>query len=197
MCFVVIITATVLNYSLVNFLLFGITWTFIWFIWCYHCCIVGYYFPGYYFIVSYHLGLRLKSFAKRVKIFKNLVNRFSIGANSLRIQKLLYNHNDLCLQISHYNKYWKKYLSLTLTIFITLICFLSYLVFFPPMHWLLRTEFVIALSAHILLVLIVTYSASSVSYFNQILFRDLNSIFIESKFSADMKLKVSLNDSLF
>ncbi len=57
------------------------------------------------------------------------------------------------------------------------------------MKWYLRFEFIIVLSAHILLALVLTYFASSISHFNDVLYRDLNSIYFN--FQIEMKLKVS------
>jgi len=190
-CSSVYAIVTTLNYDFVDFLLFGLTWILISLIWCYHCCIVAYYFPGYFFIVCYYLKLRLKTFVKRLKIFKTSVKRYPNMAKLLKVKLLLEEHNDLCKQIHHYNKYWKKYLSLTLPIFILLICFLSYLVFIAPMDWFLRLNFIIILSAHILLVLIITYCAFTVSYFNEILFKEFYTIFVKSNFFLFIKLKVS------
>jgi len=190
-CFVVMAITSAFNYNLMDFFLFGISWSILAMIWGYHVCIAVYYFAGYYFIVSYYLNSRLNSLVKLVKSFENSVKYSSTKVKSLKITELLIEHNDLCVQINDYNKYWKKYLSSTLSILLSLICFLSYVVFFPPMDWLLRFEFAVALSAHIIVVLIVTYSASSITDFNEILYRDLHSISVKLKFSTDVKLKVS------
>jgi len=195
-CFVVMTITTAFNYNLRDFFLFGISWAFVGMIWSYQCGSIALYFPCYYFIVSYYLNLRLISFLKHVKSFKNFV-KFSKEVDSFKVRELLIEHNDLCIQIYNYNKYWKKYLSLTFLIFLSLICFQIYLVFFAPMNWYLRLIYTIGLTAHTFLVSIVTYSASSVSHFNQILFRELNSILVQSEFPVFIKLKVSCGKKTF
>jgi len=102
-CSSVYAIVTTLNYDFVDFLLFGLTWILISLIWCYHCCIVAYYFPGYFFIVCYYLKLRLKTFVKRLKIFKTSLKRYPNMAKLLKVKLLLEEHNDLCKQIHHYN----------------------------------------------------------------------------------------------
>jgi len=109
------------------------------------------------------------------------------------IKKILEEHNQICVQINSFNKYWRKYLSIIFFIYILSICFLSYLIFFAKIIWYLRLEFLIVLSAHILLVLVLTYFASSVSDFNHVLYRDLNSVYLKFNFPLRIKLEVSLS----
>jgi hypothetical protein len=170
-CFALIILTFGMNLSLHDFLLYGIPWIIIWTVWSYIACSIAYWLAAYYIIICFYLKSRLNSIRIKVKILKE--------------------HNDLCVKMNNYNNYWKKYLSITILIYIIAICFLLYLVFFPPMIWYLRFEFVIVLSAHILLVVVFTYFASSISHFNYVLYRDLNSIYFNLNLRIDMKLKVS------
>ncbi len=75
-------------------------------------------------------------------------------------------------------------------IFVFLIC-LIYLLFVAPMKWFLRFELSTSLSGHILLIFVVTYSASTISYFNSVIVRDLYSICLNAKVPILENLKVS------
>jgi len=182
-----------LNYSLVHWLLFGITWTTIWTIWCYNSCLTAFYFPGYFFIVCYYLKLRLNSIRIRLNIIQNKFKSLTTKEKVLMIRRLLEEHNDLCQQISYYNKYWKKYLSITYSIFLSIICVLTYVtLIYSGLKWFLRLEYIIALSGHLLLIFIITYSASSVSHYNLILCKDLHSFYAKNSFPIDIKIKVRI-----
>jgi uncharacterized BrkB/YihY/UPF0761 family membrane protein len=132
----------------------------------------------------------LTSIQTKVKILSERMNRLSMKTKSLLIQSILKEHNELCQQIFIYNKFWRKYLTIALTIFVLLICFLIYLLFIAPMKWFLRFELSITLFGHILLVFIVTYSASTISHFNSVIVRDLYSIYFNAKLPIIEKLKV-------
>ncbi len=181
-----------LSYSLANFLVFGIPWTITWVIWCYNACITLYYFPGYFFIICYHLKQRLSSIEKRLKNFLKYSKKFSMRSKISMIRRLLRDHNNLCKQIDEYNQYWKKYLTLTYLIFVFLVCFLTYVVFISPIKWFARIEYSVILLAHILLLMTITYSASTVSHFNEIIFRHLYSVCVRNRFPIFIKSKVSL-----
>ncbi len=187
---ILITILTILNYDIYDFILYGISWVIIWPIWCYYACIAIYWPPGYFFIVCYYLKLRLTSFQTKVKIFSQRMNRLSMKTKSFLIKGFMKEHNELCQQIFIYNKFWRKYLTITLTNFVLLICFLNYLVFIAPMKWYLRFQISIALSGQILLVLIVTYSASTISHFNSVIARDLHKIYVNGKLPILEKLKV-------
>jgi hypothetical protein len=191
-CLTVMGLVYVLNYSIANFLVFGISWAIIWGVWCYHSCNSTFYFPAYFFIVCYHLKQRLSSIEKRLKNFIEYSKNSSMKSKISRIRRLLMHHNDLCKQIDEYNQYWKKYLTLTYLIFVFVVCFLSYVVFISPIKWFVRIQYSVLLSAHILLLMIITYSASTVSHFNEIIFRDLYSVCVENRFPISIKLKVRL-----
>jgi hypothetical protein len=181
---------TILNYDIYDFILYGISWVIIWTVWCYYACIAIYWSPGYFFIVCYYLKLRLISFQIRLKTFSQRINRLSMKTKSFLIKGFVKEHNELCQQIFIYNKFWRKYLTIALTIFVLLICFLTYLIFIAPMKWYFRLELLITLFGHILLVFIITYSASTISHFNSIIARDLYSICFNAKAPILEKLKV-------
>jgi len=181
----------IINYSLYNFIIFGISWIIIWAIWVYLAFIAAYYFPGYYFITCYYLKLRLTSIAKRMKNLVNSSNHLSFKGRQLTIRRLLEDHNKLCQQIDNYNKFWRKYITITYSIYVTLVCFIIYTVFYSSIKWFFRLEYCIVLSAHLLLITIITYSGSSVSQFSHILFRDLSSIYAKNHFPIEIQLKVS------
>jgi hypothetical protein len=191
-CMIAFLLVFGLSYSLANFLVFGISWTIIWSVWSYHSNEAAFYFPGYFFIVCYYLKLRLSSIDKRLKNFIKYSKRFSMISNISIIRRLLRDHNKLCKQIDEYNEYWKKYLTLTYVIFVFLICFITYVVFISSIKWFVRIEYTAVLLAHLLLVLIITYSASTVSHFNEIIFRDLYSVCVKNRFPITIKLKVRL-----
>ncbi len=188
---VLITILSILNYDIYDFILYGISWVIIWTVWCYYACIAIYWPPGYFFIVCYYIKLRLTSFQIRLKTFSQRTNRLSMKTKSFLIKGLMKEHNELCQQIFIYNKFWRKYLTVTLTIFVLLICFLTYLTFIPPMKWYLRFQISIALSGHILLVFIVIYCASTISHFNSVIARDLHKIYVNGKLPIFIKLKVS------
>jgi hypothetical protein len=189
-CFSAMITTFGLNYSLVNFLLFGISWPTIWSVWGYMCCKVAYYFPGYFFIICYHLKFRLSSIDKRLKNFMKYSNHFSLVSKITIMRRLLREHNNLCKQIHDYNEFWKKYLTLAYVIAVSAVCFLSYVVFLSQVKWFPRLVYIVVLVSHIQLLAIITYSASNVSQFNEIIFRDLYSIYVRNHFPTSFKLKV-------
>ncbi len=185
-----------LNYTLTNFLLFGIFWIIIWLIWGYNVCAGSYYFPGYFFIVCYHLKQRLNSIKIRLNIIRNKSKKLNPNEKLLTITTLLREHNDICEQISNYNKYWRKYLTITYSIYLSIICILSYdTLINSKLKWSLRSEFGIVLLAHFLLIFIITYSASTVSHFNLILYRSLNSFWVENyvHFPIAIRIKVSIS----
>jgi hypothetical protein len=187
---VAIALATGLNYSLINFMAYGISWTIIWGIASYNSCRAAFYFPGYLFIICYYLKLRLNSIEKRLKNFINYSNGFPMRSKISMIRRLLRDHNELCKQIDEYNQYWKKYLTITYLIFISVSCFLAFVVFISPLKWFLRMEYSSTFSAHILLLLVITYSASTVSDFNERIFRDLYSVCVGNRFPVSIKMKV-------
>jgi hypothetical protein len=180
-----------LNYSLVNWLLFGITWTTIWGIWLCNACMAAFYYPGYFFIVCYYLKLRLNSIRIKLNIIRNKSKSLPTNEKILMIRRLLEEHNDLCQQISNFNKYWKKYLSIAYSIFLSIICVLTYVtLIYPGLKLFLRLEYIISLSGHLLLIFIITYSASSVSHYNLILCEDLHSFYAKNSFPIVIKIKV-------
>ncbi len=182
-----------LNYSLAHFFLFGNSWTTIWGIWCFNVCIPIYYFGGYFFIICYHLKQRLNSIRIRLNIIRIKSKSLISNEKILMIRKLLKQHNELCQRIYWYNKYWKKYLTIFYLVFLTIICILSYVVLISSgLKWFLRIEYAAVLSAHSLLIFIITYSASSVSHFNLILYRDFCSFNVENYLPIDIKMKVKL-----
>jgi hypothetical protein len=186
-----------LSYNLAKFLVFGIPWIIIWSVWSYHSNKAAFYFPGYFFIVCYYLKLRLSSIDKRLKDFIKYSKHSLMRSKISMIRRLLKDHNNLCKQIDEYNQYWKKYLTVTYVIFVFLVCFITYVVFISAIKWYVRIEFTVVLSAHILLVLIITYSASTVSHFNEIIFRDLCSVCVENRFPIAIKFKVRLKQKKF
>jgi hypothetical protein len=129
-----------LKYSLTNFLVFGILWTTIWGVWCYHSTKASFYLAGYYFIVCYYLKLRLSSIEKRLKDFIKYSKHCSLRSKISMIRRLLRDHNNLCKQIDEYNQYWKKYLTISYLIFVFLVCFLSYGVFISPIEWFVSSK---------------------------------------------------------
>jgi hypothetical protein len=191
-CYTVIGLAMALHYSVNNFLVLGISWTLVWGMWGYCVCKVIYYFPGYLVIICHHLKLRLSLIERRLKNFMNYSNRFSMISKISMIRRLLKEHNNLCEDIDDYNEYWKKYLTFAYAIFVSLVCFVSYVVFISRITWFVRIEFIVILSGHVLLLSVITYSASTVSHFNQIILRDLYSIYFRNYLPTSFKLKVRL-----
>jgi hypothetical protein len=186
-----------LNYNLSNFLVFGISWTIIWCVYCYYATEAVYHFPGYFFIICYHLKVRLNAIEKRLENFIKYSKHSSMRSKISMIRRLLKDHNNLCKQIDEYNQYWKKYLTLTYLMFVFLVCFLSYGLFISPTKWYVRIEYSVVLWGHILLLMIITYSASTVSHFNEIIFRDLYSVCVVNRFPISIKLKVRLKHKKF
>jgi len=168
--------AFALNYSLAYFFLFGISWAIIWGIWTYTGCVTLHYFPAYFLLICYHLKQRLNSIRIRLNDIRNKSKDLTLNEKVLMIGSLLGEHNDLCQNIYCYNKYWQKYLTITYSIFLTINCILAYIVFIASrLNSFLRFEYAIVLSSHLLLIFIITFSATIVSDFNLILFKDMHS----------------------
>ncbi len=179
------------NYSIFDFCVFGILWIILWTIWSILISYVLYWPPGYYSIVCYYLKLRITAFRFKLNNFKTASGQPSLKIRSNFIEKILREHNNLCIKISEYNKYWKIYLTISTLIYILIICFLSYLIFIARLDLVFRIEFLMILSAHLLLLFIITYSASSISHCNKVLFRDLYSFGVKNKLQIHSKLMVS------
>jgi uncharacterized membrane protein YesL len=142
------------------------------------------------------LKQRLNSIKIRLNIIRNKSKKFNPNEKLLTITTLLREHNDICEQISNYNKYWRKYLTITYSIYLSIICILSYdTLINSKLKWSLRSEFGIVLLAHFLLIFIITYSASTVSHFNLIIYRSLNSFWVENyvHFPIAIRIKVSIS----
>jgi hypothetical protein len=176
-----------LNYNLVNFFLFGISWIIIWVIWSYNGCVTLHYFPGYFFIICYYLKQRLDS----IRIRLNTIRNKSKNEKTLIIRRLLEDYNDLCQKIYDYNKYWKKFLTISYLILLSIVCFLTYIVFITPgVKLILRIEYAIVFLGHLMIIFIITYSAASVSHFNPILYKNFCSFNVENCLPIDIKIKV-------
>jgi hypothetical protein len=184
--------AFALNYSLAYFYLFGISWAIIWGIWTYYGCITIHYFPAYFLLICYHLKQRLNSIRIRLNIVRNKSKGLTSNEKILMIGSLVREHNDLCQNVYCYNKYWRKYLTITYSIFLTINCILTYIVFISSgLNSFLRIEYAIVLSSHLLLIFIITYSASIVSDFNPILYKEMNSFCAKNNsLPIDIKMKV-------
>jgi hypothetical protein len=193
--------AFALNYSLAYFYLFGISWAIIWGIWTYNGYYTLYtilyiwtihYFPAYFLLICYHLKQRLNSIRIRLNIIRNKSKSLTSNEKILMIGSLVREHNDLCQNVYCYNKYWRKYLTITYSMFLTINCILTYIVFISSgLNSFLRIEYAIVLSSHLLLIFIITYSASIVSDFNPILYKEMNSFCAKNNsLPIDIKMKV-------
>jgi hypothetical protein len=181
----------VLNYSLVNWLLFGISWATIWTVWGHNISKIACYFSLYFFIVCYYLKQRLNSIRIGLNIISNESKSSTTNEKILMIRRLVEDHNDLCQQIYVYNKYWKKYLTITYLIFVSITCILTYVALISSgLKWFLRIQYLIGLWGHLLIIFIITHSASSVSDFNLILYKDLHSFCAKNSFPIVFKMKV-------
>jgi hypothetical protein len=188
---IVLIISIAFNYNTYDFCVFGILWIILWTVWGLLICYTLYWPPGYYSIVCYYLKLRITAFRLKLINFKAASGQRSLKIESLFLEKTLREHNNLCIKISEYNKYWKIYLTISVLIFILIISFLLYLIFIARLNYVLRFEYSIILSAHLLLLFIITYSASSISDYNKVLFHDLYSFSVKNKLQIHSKLKVS------
>jgi hypothetical protein len=110
-----------LNYSLANFIIFGIPWITIFAIYAYKGSMSAYYFSGYFSIICYYFKQCLTSIRKRLEI---IIKRMMRNQKISWISQLLEKHNGLCEQIHCYNKYWKKYLTINYSIFLLLFAFI-------------------------------------------------------------------------
>jgi hypothetical protein len=178
------------NYKTHDFFIFGIIWITIWSVWMYYASVVIYWFPTYFYIICYYMKIQLKFINRDIKNIK--LTKIPIQLKEILLIKLLVKHQNIYRKIKIYNNYWKKYLSQSFIIFLTIILFLSYLYFFTSMTFLPKFEFTIVLTVHVLILIVLTYSASSVSHFSTTTYKLLQSISVE-KFSIRSKLKVSKN----
>jgi hypothetical protein len=188
---IVLIISIAFNYNTYDFCIFGILWIILWTVWGLLICYALYWPPGYFSIVCYYLKLRITAFRFKLNNFKTASGQPTLKISSRTIEKILREHNNLCIKISEYNKYWKIYLTISILILILIISFLSYLTLISRLDFVLRIEFLLILSAHLLLLFIITYSASSISYYNKVLFRDLYSFSVKNKLEIHSKLMVS------
>ncbi len=188
---IVLIISIAFNYNTYDFCIFGILWIILWTVWGLLICYALYWPPGYFSIVCYYLKLRIAAFRFKLINFKAASGQPSLKMRSRSIEKILREHNNLCIKISEYNKYWKIYLTISILIFIVIISFLSYLIFIARLNLFLRFEYLIILSAHLLLLFIITYSASSISHYNKVLFCDLYTFSVKNKLHIHSKLMVS------
>jgi hypothetical protein len=189
-CLIGSILTMALNYNIYDFFLHGISWIMIWTLWCYFAAYTAYWPPGYFCIICYYLKLQLNSIKIRLKVFILRANRLSLKERSLILKSILNEHNLLCQQIKSFNKYWKKYLTIKLILFVLIICFLSYLIFMKSMKWFASLQFLIVMSAHLLLIFIITYSASEIPHSNSLIAKDLQLISAKIKLHLSNKLKV-------
>jgi hypothetical protein len=115
-----------LNYNIYDLFLHGISWIIIWTLWCYFAAYTAYWPPGYFCITCYYLKLRLNSVKIRLKVFILRANRLSVKERSLILKSILNEHNLLCQQINSFNKYWKKYLTTKLILFVLIMFFVVF-----------------------------------------------------------------------
>jgi hypothetical protein len=115
-----------LNYNIYDFFLHGISWIIIWTLWCYFAAYTAYWPPGYFCITCYYLKLRLNSVKIRLKVFILRANRLSVKERSLILKSILNEQNLLCQQINSFNKYWKKYLTTKLILFVLIMFFVVF-----------------------------------------------------------------------
>ncbi len=91
-----------------------------------HSCLL---FSGYFFIVCYYLKIRLNSIKIELNILRTKSKSLTSNAKILMIRRFLEDYDDLFQKIYIYNKYWKKYLTITFLIFVSIIYILTYIVF--------------------------------------------------------------------
>lgn len=53
-------------------------------------------------------------------------NRMGAEERSLALHHILIEHNELCIRIADYNKFWAKYLSYSYFLIIALICYSTF-----------------------------------------------------------------------
>ncbi len=115
----------------------------------------------------------------------------AINEKNLIIRRLLEDYDDLCQKIYDNSKYWKKFLTIDYLILLSIVCFLTYIVFITPgVKLILRIEYAIVLLGHLMIIFILTYSAASVSHFNPILYKNFCSFNVENCLPIDIKIKV-------
>jgi len=195
-CICLVFVSVVFNYTLYDLLIYGIPWVVLETVWAHIACYPLYLTPGQFFIVCYYLKLRLNSFRNKLANVLLLSSKSTVRFRIRLIKDLLREHHQICLQLNDYNKYWKKYLTITLTIFILNICFLSYIIFIAKVQLALRIEFELILSAGFLLVFILLYSASNISQINSEIPRQMHSVIARIKLPTMTKLKVSSSRKL-
>jgi len=189
-CIFCCIVTMALNYSVHDFLLYGILWIIIWPIWSYFASSTAYWPPGYFYIVCYYLKQQSISIRARIRKITLKASRSNKRGVSLTLKSILCEHNYLCRKINSYNKYWRKYLTIKLFLFVLIISFLTYLIFMKSMQWFAYMQFLIILSAHLLLVFILTYSASNVSLLNSLILEELQITSAKLKLSTNTQFKV-------
>jgi ABC-type multidrug transport system fused ATPase/permease subunit len=178
------------NYAFEDFLTYGIIWSFIWTVWVYYACVVIYWLPSYFYIICYYFKTQFRILENHIKLIKRSQNNILVLRKEALIMRFIKNHNEICRKLTNFNNFWQKYLSQTFMIFLTIILFLSYLYFFTNMPPIPKFEFTIILSFHVLVIVILLYSSSSVSHVSITTYKLLQSIAVEN-FTVRSKLKVS------
>lgn len=83
--------------------------------------------------------------------------------SDIYICHLLIRHNQICREIHRTNCYWTRYLSLIFFLYTLIICILMFFLMFATMPWYTYFQYaVVILSGHVILLLIVIYSAKMV-----------------------------------
>jgi len=179
-----------INYETRDFFIFGIVWITIWSVWAYYASVVIYWFPTYFYIICYYIKIQLKFIDRDIRNLK--YTPIPVQLKEILLIKLLVKHQNIYRKIKIYDKYWRKYLSQSFIIFLTIILFLSYLYFFTSMPFFMKLEFTIILTVHVFMLIVLTYSASSVSDFSITTYKLLQSISV-GNFSIRSKFKVRKN----
>lgn len=121
----------------------------------------------------------------------NFTKTHLIARNDVYICQSLIRHNQICREIFRTNCYWTRYLSLIFFLYTLIICILLFFLMFANMPWYSYFQYaVVILSGHVILLVIVIFSAKIVWSEGRQTYKIL-SVAILVQFPVYTKLKVS------
>jgi len=187
-----------LNYSLLDFIVWGIPWILAFGgFWAYFCCGIIVHSFGYFHIVCYYIKLRfelihyeLSELLKNINKYKH--NKKVSTNNSKKLLKLVYEYQNVLSIISEYNKFWRKFVAGIYFCYYNVNCVILYQLCYANIDYIIvYILFVLLLIECGFVLLCVSWSAARVSYAAHKSYIIINS-FLPLKISLKSKLKVHI-----
>jgi hypothetical protein len=165
----------ILNYSLLDLMIFGIPHTFLYTLSVHYNCSIIFWPLVYFYLICRYIKIKIKE--QNDLIAKAIVERKVI--NSQKILRLIRNLNAIYSEINEYNReFWSKYLLLIWFIFGFLIIFCSYFLFFAKLILILKLIIGYGFAFITLTFLFIISTASSVNYEANKIYKHLNQVIV-------------------